>query len=90
MESVGSCQTKFAQNLDLDPNMKAHNLNEDEIAKINAVLTSQYVVEGRPATPDPEQYQALDQHSLLSRNETPIRTSCQRPTHAYECTYTQR
>ncbi len=32
--------------LGLDPNMKAHNLNEDEIAKINAVLTSQYVVEG--------------------------------------------
>jgi len=32
--------------LGLDPNMKAHNLNEDEIAKINALLTSQYVVEG--------------------------------------------
>jgi small subunit ribosomal protein S13 len=26
--------------------MKAHHLNEDEIAKINAMLTSQYVVEG--------------------------------------------
>lgn len=32
--------------LGLNPNMKAHNLNEDEIAKINALLTSQYVVEG--------------------------------------------
>jgi small subunit ribosomal protein S13 len=32
--------------LGLDPNMKAHKLNEDEIAKINALLTSQYVVEG--------------------------------------------
>jgi small subunit ribosomal protein S13 len=32
--------------LGLDPNMKAHNLNEDDIAKINAMLTSQYVVEG--------------------------------------------
>jgi small subunit ribosomal protein S13 len=32
--------------LGLNPNMKAHNLNEDDIAKINAVLTSQYVVEG--------------------------------------------
>lgn len=32
--------------LGLDPNMKAHKLTEDEIAKINAVLTSQYVVEG--------------------------------------------
>lgn len=32
--------------LGLDPNMKAHNLTEDDIAKINAMLTSQYVVEG--------------------------------------------
>jgi small subunit ribosomal protein S13 len=32
--------------LGLDPNMKARNLNEDEIAKINALLTTQYVVEG--------------------------------------------
>lgn len=32
--------------LGLNPNMKAHSLNEDEIAKINAMLTSQYVVEG--------------------------------------------
>jgi small subunit ribosomal protein S13 len=32
--------------LGLNPNMKAHNLNEDEIAKINALLTTQYAVEG--------------------------------------------
>jgi small subunit ribosomal protein S13 len=32
--------------LGLNPNMKAHSLNEDQIAKINALLTSQYVVEG--------------------------------------------
>jgi small subunit ribosomal protein S13 len=32
--------------LGLDPNMKAHKLTEDDIAKINAMLTSQYVVEG--------------------------------------------
>ena len=32
--------------LGLNPNMKAHNLTEDDIAKINAMLTSQYVVEG--------------------------------------------
>ena len=32
--------------LGLDPNMKAHNLTEDHIAKINAVLQSEYVVEG--------------------------------------------
>jgi small subunit ribosomal protein S13 len=32
--------------LGLNPNMKAHNLTEDEIAKINATLTTQYVVEG--------------------------------------------
>ena len=32
--------------LGLNPNMKAHNLTEDEIAKINGLLTSQYIVEG--------------------------------------------
>lgn len=32
--------------LGLDRNMRAHNLSEDDIAKINAMLTSQYVVEG--------------------------------------------
>lgn len=32
--------------LGLNPNMRAHNLTEDEIAKINGLLTSQYVVEG--------------------------------------------
>ncbi len=32
--------------LGLDPNMRAQNLGEDEIAKINALLESEYVVEG--------------------------------------------
>ncbi len=32
--------------LGLDPNMRAHNLTEDDVAKINAVLQSEYVVEG--------------------------------------------
>ncbi len=32
--------------LGLNPNMKASTLTEDDIAKINAVLQSEYVVEG--------------------------------------------
>lgn len=32
--------------LGLDPNMRAHNLNDDEVAKLNAILQSEYVVEG--------------------------------------------
>ncbi|HSW87348.1 MAG TPA: 30S ribosomal protein S13 [Rhabdochlamydiaceae bacterium] len=32
--------------LSLDPNMRAHNLTEDDIARINAVLQSEYAVEG--------------------------------------------
>jgi small subunit ribosomal protein S13 len=32
--------------LGLDPNMRAHNLTEGDIAKINAILQSEYVVEG--------------------------------------------
>lgn len=32
--------------LGLDPNMRAHQLSQDDIARINAVLQSKYVVEG--------------------------------------------
>ncbi len=32
--------------LGLDPNMKAHKLTESDIAKLNAILQSEYVVEG--------------------------------------------
>ena len=34
------------QKLGLDQNMRAHNLTEEEISKLNAILTSEYVVEG--------------------------------------------
>ena len=34
------------EKLGLDKNMKAHNLTEDDVAKINAILTSEYTVEG--------------------------------------------
>lgn len=32
--------------LSLDPNMRAHNLTEEDVSKLNAMLTSEYVVEG--------------------------------------------
>jgi len=32
--------------LGLDPNMRAHKLSQDDIARINGLLQSQYVVEG--------------------------------------------
>lgn len=32
--------------LGLDPNMRAHRLTEDDIARINAMLQSNYIVEG--------------------------------------------
>lgn len=32
--------------LGLDPNMRAHKLTEDDLARLNALLQSQYVVEG--------------------------------------------
>lgn len=32
--------------LGLDPNMRAHNLTEEEISKLNAILQSEYLVEG--------------------------------------------
>ncbi len=32
--------------LGLDPNMRAHQLTQDDVARINAVLQSDYIVEG--------------------------------------------
>ena len=32
--------------LGLNPNMRAHQLTQDDIARLNAILQSQYVVEG--------------------------------------------
>lgn len=37
---------QIIEKLGLDPNMRAQRLTEDEIAKINAVLQSEYAVEG--------------------------------------------
>ena len=37
---------EIIQKLGLSPNIRAQKLTEDEIAKLNAVLQSQYVVEG--------------------------------------------
>ena len=37
---------KILKNLGLDPNMKAHNLTEADISKLNATLQSDYVAEG--------------------------------------------
>lgn len=32
--------------LGLDPNMRAHNLTDEDVSKLNAILTSEYIVEG--------------------------------------------
>lgn len=34
------------EKLVLDPNMRAHNLSDEDVSKLNAMLTSEYVVEG--------------------------------------------
>ena len=34
------------EKLGLDPNMRAHHLNDEDVSKLNAILTSEYVVEG--------------------------------------------
>ncbi|NRA90436.1 MAG: 30S ribosomal protein S13 [Simkaniaceae bacterium] len=34
------------QKLGLDPNMRAHNLSDEDVSKLNSILTSEYVVEG--------------------------------------------
>lgn len=37
---------EIIEKLGLDPNMRAHNLTDDDVSKINAILQSEYVVEG--------------------------------------------
>lgn len=34
------------EKLGLDPNMRAHNLSDEDVSKLNALLTSEYIVEG--------------------------------------------
>ena len=38
--------TEIIAKLGLDPNMKAHNLSEEDVARLNATLQSEYAVEG--------------------------------------------
>ncbi len=38
--------SQIIEKLSLDKNMRAQNLTEDDIAKINAILQTEYVVEG--------------------------------------------
>lgn len=37
---------EVVKKLGLNENMRAHNLSEEEISKLNALLTSEYIVEG--------------------------------------------
>ncbi len=44
---VGPARAKeVTDNLNLDPNLRAHKLTSDDIAKINSYLQANYVVEG--------------------------------------------
>ena len=37
---------EIIEKLNLDKNMRAHNLTQDDIARLNSLLTSEYTVEG--------------------------------------------
>lgn len=37
---------EIIEKLSLDKNMRAHNLTQDDIARLNSLLTSEYTVEG--------------------------------------------
>ena len=37
---------EIIKKLDLDPNMRAHNLTDEDVSKLNAMLTSEHVLEG--------------------------------------------
>jgi len=41
-----STSEEIIKKLELDPNKRAHNLTDDEISKLNAILQSEYMVEG--------------------------------------------
>lgn len=42
----GHLAEEIVEKLSLDPNMRARNLTEDDISRINSLLTSDYTVEG--------------------------------------------
>ena len=37
---------KILEKLGMDPNMKAHNLTDEDIVKLNSTLQTEYIVEG--------------------------------------------
>ena len=37
---------EIVEKLGLDPSMRAHNLSDEDVSKLNAMLTSEYLVEG--------------------------------------------
>ena len=37
---------EIIKKLALDPNMRAHNLTDEDVSKLNAMLTSEYLLEG--------------------------------------------
>ncbi|GAB4185914.1 MAG: 30S ribosomal protein S13 [Simkaniaceae bacterium] len=41
-----SLAAEIVEKLGLDPNMKAEKLTQDDVAKLNSLLTSEYTVEG--------------------------------------------
>lgn len=44
---IGRCiSNEIIKRLGLDPNLRAHKLTQDDIARINNLLQSEYVVEG--------------------------------------------
>ena len=44
---IGSAKaSEVIQKLGLDPNMSTHNLTDEDVSKLNAILTSEYIVEG--------------------------------------------
>lgn len=76
--------------LGLDPNMRAHNLTEEDVSKLNAMLTSEYITEG-----DLRRQVQNNIKRLISTNSyRGMRHRVGLPTRGqkdpYECTYAQR
>ena len=68
----------------VNPQAKARELHEDEVARIAALLDKDYTVEGQLAPASRAKHLASARHRLLPRHSASPRPAGSRPAHAHQ------
>ena len=74
----------------IDPQVRARELREDELARLAALLDKDYVVEGPVAAAAEPEHRPAEGHRLLSRAAASPRAAGPRPAHPHQRPDAQR